>query len=182
MIFSLCWISRRCIRCPGHVGATDQGNIAAGVVRLTDSQDSSLSRMAMIQPDGSFVVQWVPAGTYTLAVSNASNVPSPGIREARSELEQRRDELCAVSGEPDGDGHRCERGGRDADSGDRVVIAIGGYPPPWGFLRKIFIVLDLGVDLCCKVLKTKGEASRHEMRFCLLGRDVASRLGLSFRN
>ena len=59
----------------GHVGATDSGNIAAGVVRLTDTQDSSLTRMAMIQPDGSFVVQWVPAGTYTLAVSNASNVP-----------------------------------------------------------------------------------------------------------
>jgi hypothetical protein len=63
----------------GHVGATDAGNIEAGVVRLTDSQDSSLSRMAMIQPDGSFAVQWVPAGTYTLAVSNASNVPSQGF-------------------------------------------------------------------------------------------------------
>ena len=59
----------------GHVGATDSGSIVAGVVRLTDTQDSSLSRMAMVQPDGSFVVQWVPAGTYTLAVSNASNVP-----------------------------------------------------------------------------------------------------------
>jgi hypothetical protein len=35
--------------------------------------------MGMIQPDGSFVVQWVPAGTYTLAVSNASNMPSPGF-------------------------------------------------------------------------------------------------------
>jgi hypothetical protein len=63
----------------GHVGATDQGNIATGVVRLTDTQDSSLTRMGMIQPDGSFVVQWVPAGTYTLAVSNASNMPSPGF-------------------------------------------------------------------------------------------------------
>jgi hypothetical protein len=63
----------------GHVGATDQGNVAAGVVRLTDSQDASLSRIAMIQPDGSFVVQWVPAGTYTLAVSNASNVASPAF-------------------------------------------------------------------------------------------------------
>jgi hypothetical protein len=59
----------------GHVGAADQGNIEAGVVRLTDTQDSSLTRMAIIQPDGSFVVQWVPAGTYTLAVSNASNIP-----------------------------------------------------------------------------------------------------------
>jgi hypothetical protein len=63
----------------GHVSATDQGNIMAGVVRLTDSQDSSLSRMAMIQPDGSFAVQWVPAGTYTLAVSNASNVAAPAF-------------------------------------------------------------------------------------------------------
>jgi hypothetical protein len=59
----------------GHVGATDEGSIAAGVVRLTDSQDSSLTRMAMVQPDGSFVVQWVPAGTYTLAVTNASDIP-----------------------------------------------------------------------------------------------------------
>src|SRR5215469_6312358 len=59
----------------GHVGASDQGNIETGLVRLTDTQDSSLTRQAMIQPDGSFVVQWVPAGTYTLAVSNASNVP-----------------------------------------------------------------------------------------------------------
>lgn len=63
----------------GHVGSTDQGNVAGGVVRLTDTQDSSLSRLAMIQPDGNFVVQWVPPGTYTLAVSNASNMPSPGF-------------------------------------------------------------------------------------------------------
>ena len=61
----------------GHVGSTDQGSVAAGVVRLTDTQDSSLSRMAIIQSDGSFVVQWVPAGTYTLAVSNASSVAAP---------------------------------------------------------------------------------------------------------
>ena len=70
----------------GHVGATDEGSIATGVVRLTDSQDSSLTRMAMIQPDGNFVVQWVPAGTYTLAVSNASNMPrQPGRRGQQTE-------------------------------------------------------------------------------------------------
>jgi hypothetical protein len=63
----------------GHVSATDSGAIAGGVVRLTDSQDSSLSRMAMIQPDGSFMVQWVPAGNYTLQVSNASNMPSASL-------------------------------------------------------------------------------------------------------
>ncbi len=63
----------------GHVGSTDQGSVATGMVRLTDTQDSSLSRMAMIQPDGSFVVQWVPAGTYTLAVSNASSLAPPAF-------------------------------------------------------------------------------------------------------
>jgi hypothetical protein len=63
----------------GHVGATDDASVATGVVRLTDSQDSSLTRVGMIQPDGSFVVQWVPAGTYTLAVSNASNVAAPAF-------------------------------------------------------------------------------------------------------
>jgi hypothetical protein len=63
----------------GHVSATDSGTIAAGVVRLTDTQDSSLSRMAMIQPDGSFVLQWVPSGNYSLQVSNASNLPSPAF-------------------------------------------------------------------------------------------------------
>ena len=59
----------------GHVGATDTGSIETGVVRLTDTQDSSLSRMAIVNTDGSFALQWVPAGTYTLAVTNASNVP-----------------------------------------------------------------------------------------------------------
>jgi hypothetical protein len=69
----------------GHVGGTDDGSIVAGVVRLTDTQDSSLSRMAMVQPDGSFIVQWVPAGTYTLAVSNASNVPRAALGGRRGQ-------------------------------------------------------------------------------------------------
>jgi hypothetical protein len=42
--------------------------------------------MAMVQPDGSFAVQWVPAGTYTLAVSNASSVASQNFgRRQQSE-------------------------------------------------------------------------------------------------
>ena len=69
----------------GHVGAADQGSIAAGVVRLTDSQDSSLTRMAMIDTDGSFVMQWVPAGTYTLAVTNASDVPRQTFGRGRGQ-------------------------------------------------------------------------------------------------
>jgi hypothetical protein len=69
----------------GHVGTTDQGSIATGVVRLTDTQDSSLARMAIVQPDGSFVVQWVPAGTYTLAVTNASDVPRQALGGRRGQ-------------------------------------------------------------------------------------------------
>ncbi len=63
----------------GHVGSTDEATIAGGVVRLTDTQDSSLTRMAMIEPDGNFVVQWVPPGNYTLQISNASDMPAPSF-------------------------------------------------------------------------------------------------------
>lgn len=71
----------------GHVSSTDEGGtVASGMVRVTDSQDSTLTRMAFIQPDGSFALQWVPAGTYTLAVSNASNTPTQiyGMRGQQS--------------------------------------------------------------------------------------------------
>ncbi|HEY5381200.1 MAG TPA: hypothetical protein VIJ65_03035, partial [Acidobacteriaceae bacterium] len=44
--------------------------------RLTDSQDPTLTREGFVEPDGSFVVQWVPAGTYTLGVTNASSTAS----------------------------------------------------------------------------------------------------------
>ena len=63
---------------------------------------------------------------------------SAGIREARLGLEQRWDELCAVPGEPDGDGHLCERGGRNAHSGDGVFIAIGQGTPLLGVFAQIF--------------------------------------------
>jgi hypothetical protein len=60
----------------GHVGGTGGGTVASGTVRLTDSQDSTLAPWGFIEPDGSFVVQWVPAGTYTLGVTNASSTAS----------------------------------------------------------------------------------------------------------
>jgi hypothetical protein len=70
----------------GHVSATgDGGTVASGTVRLTDSADSTLTRMAQIQPDGSFVVQWVPAGTYTLSVTNASSSPGFGYSGGRGQ-------------------------------------------------------------------------------------------------
>ena len=60
----------------GHVSATGGGTVASGTVRLTDSQDPTLTREGFVEPDGSFVVQWVPAGTYTLGVTNASSTAS----------------------------------------------------------------------------------------------------------
>jgi hypothetical protein len=69
----------------GHASAADGGTVASGVVRLTDSQDDTLTRQAMIQPDGSFAIQWVPAGSYTLAVSNASSAPSLGFSGMRGQ-------------------------------------------------------------------------------------------------
>jgi hypothetical protein len=62
----------------GQVSATGGGTVASGTVRLTDSQDSTLVRQGFVEPDGSFVVQWVPAGTYTLTVTNASTTASTG--------------------------------------------------------------------------------------------------------
>jgi hypothetical protein len=68
----------------GHVSSADEaGTVASGTVRLTDSQDTSLTRQAAIQADGSFSVQWVPAGNYTLSVANASS--SPGVGYGRGQ-------------------------------------------------------------------------------------------------
>lgn len=61
----------------GHVDGTGGDQVASGFVRVSDTQDSSFSRQAQIQPDGSFTLQWVPAGSYTLSVNNASNMPPP---------------------------------------------------------------------------------------------------------
>jgi hypothetical protein len=58
----------------GQVGATGSETVASGFVRVADTQDSSFSRQAMIQPDGSFALQWIPPGSYTLSVMNASNM------------------------------------------------------------------------------------------------------------
>ncbi len=43
--------------------------VRSGSVTLTDSADSSLNRTGTVNPDGSFVVPYVPAGNYTLHAS-----------------------------------------------------------------------------------------------------------------
>jgi hypothetical protein len=69
----------------GHVGSADGGSVAFGRISLVDATDPSLTIRTNIQPDGSFHIPYVPAGTYTLQVSGASSqaglVPnrSPGI-------------------------------------------------------------------------------------------------------
>jgi hypothetical protein len=56
----------------GRVSAVSGGiSIGSGVVRLTDSQDNTLMRIGQIASDGSYVLNYVPAGTYTLTVPSA---------------------------------------------------------------------------------------------------------------
>jgi ribosomal protein S9 len=52
--------------------------VRSGTVQVTDQVDSSLNRSGVINADGSFVVPYVPAGTYTLRV-NASAQLQPGL-------------------------------------------------------------------------------------------------------
>jgi Carboxypeptidase regulatory-like domain len=64
----------------GHVEAVSGSTIGSGNVRVTDSQDSSLTRTGPIGADGSYVLNYVPDGTYTLTVPNAGPAPAPGAR------------------------------------------------------------------------------------------------------
>lgn len=57
----------------GVVSSTSAA-VRSGSVSLTDQTDSSLNRMGVINPDGSFVVPYVPAGNYTLRVMASANV------------------------------------------------------------------------------------------------------------
>lgn len=52
----------------GRVAATSGVAVESGLVRLTDSVDTTLVRMGYVGTDGSFTVPYVPAGTYTLSV------------------------------------------------------------------------------------------------------------------
>jgi hypothetical protein len=64
----------------GRVDAVSGSTIGSGDVRITDSQDSSLTRTGPIGADGSYVLNYVPDGTYTLTVPNAGPAPAPGAR------------------------------------------------------------------------------------------------------
>ncbi|QEE30135.1 carboxypeptidase regulatory-like domain-containing protein [Terriglobus albidus] len=53
------------------VRQTDGIPVVHGAVQLTDASDRSFSRNADITPDGSFVIAFVPSGTYRLRVDGA---------------------------------------------------------------------------------------------------------------
>ncbi len=55
----------------GSVGSSG-ASVHSGTVNLTDQTDSSLARNGVIASDGSFVIPYVPPGTYTLRVSASS--------------------------------------------------------------------------------------------------------------
>ncbi len=50
--------------------------VRSGSASLTDQTDSSLSRNSGIASDGSFVIPYVPPGTYTLRINASSQQPS----------------------------------------------------------------------------------------------------------
>ena len=52
--------------------------VRSGSVQITDQTDSSLTRRGIIAADGSFLVPYVPPGTYTLRVAASTQVPSYG--------------------------------------------------------------------------------------------------------
>ncbi len=57
----------------GRVSSAGDTQVHSGVVRLVDTQDTTLSRNAQLNADGTFTLAYVPAGTYTLSVPNASS-------------------------------------------------------------------------------------------------------------
>lgn len=57
----------------GTVGvATGSGSVRSGTVSLRDSVDGTLHPLGRIRSDGTFVVNYVPAGTYTMTVMGSS--------------------------------------------------------------------------------------------------------------
>ena len=58
----------------GHVAsAEDHHGINSASIRLQDTQDKDFVRSASVDANGSYVVTFVPSGTYTLSVSSAAD-------------------------------------------------------------------------------------------------------------
>jgi hypothetical protein len=65
----------------GHVNSSNSGqNVASGRITVTDSIDTSLSLLGMINADSSFSIRYVPPGNYTLTISGASTRVANGFR------------------------------------------------------------------------------------------------------
>jgi len=65
----------------GRVGSGDDHHgINQATVRLTDTQDKTFSRAASVDAVGNFTVTYVPAGTYSMKVSDAEDT-EPGKAE-----------------------------------------------------------------------------------------------------
>jgi hypothetical protein len=64
------------------IAASGGSPVASGTVLLTDPNDSSLRLRGSVAPDGSFIVRYVPPGTYMLQLSGASSQPGNGRRES----------------------------------------------------------------------------------------------------
>jgi len=68
----------------GRVSSAGDTQVHSGTVRLVDTQDTTLSRNAQLNPDGSFTLPYVPAGTFTLSVNASSATQGQGGRRGAS--------------------------------------------------------------------------------------------------
>jgi len=57
-----------------------------GLVGVEDEDDKDFRRIANVEPDGSFVIAYVPEGTYTLVISGASFLTKDELRNFRSKV------------------------------------------------------------------------------------------------
>jgi hypothetical protein len=66
----------------GHVAsAVDHHLLNAGSVTLVDTTDKEVKRSGAVEPDGSFAIEYVPSGSYTLKISDAADaVAEPSKR------------------------------------------------------------------------------------------------------
>jgi hypothetical protein len=66
----------------GHVAsAVDHHLLNAGSVSLVDATDKEVKRSGAVEPDGSFAIEYVPSGSYTLTISDAADtVAAPSQR------------------------------------------------------------------------------------------------------
>jgi hypothetical protein len=67
----------------GHVAAVSGPAVQSGSVRVVDAVDSTLTRTAQVNADGSFTLSYMPEGTYTLTATGSTQASNSNGRFGR---------------------------------------------------------------------------------------------------